>query len=215
MSDSASERTQEPTPRRRQLARQQGHVARSAELTTAVVCLSSVGSLLLLGPTVVRSGSELLQQHLSQVQLTAGAPEYHVHLRAPIGIEDGRHAGSLVAGTVCHGLCDAGDPDRLALAAAQRRARSSADCAGRAVQQLARTGAVVPPALADAQVGLCPGGGRLAAPRTPADRPGPGADDAGRPVAGGWPTVAADQRLEQPAAVVVGLAGLRLAALAV
>lgn len=80
MSDSASERTQEPTPRRRQLARQQGHVARSAELTTAVVCLSSVGSLLLLGPTVVRSGSELLQQHLSQVQLTTGAPEYHVHL---------------------------------------------------------------------------------------------------------------------------------------
>jgi len=36
--------------------------------------------LLLLGPTVVRSGSELLQQHLSQVQLTADAPEYHLHL---------------------------------------------------------------------------------------------------------------------------------------
>jgi flagellar biosynthesis protein FlhB len=53
MADYAGEKTLEPTPHRRQQARQQGHVAKSHDLASAAVLLAGLGLLLLLGGSLV------------------------------------------------------------------------------------------------------------------------------------------------------------------
>ncbi|MDZ4684256.1 MAG: flagellar biosynthesis protein FlhB [Planctomycetaceae bacterium] len=49
-SDDAGDKTELPTDRRRQQAREQGNIARSVDLTAAVVLLSASGGLYMLGP---------------------------------------------------------------------------------------------------------------------------------------------------------------------
>lgn len=49
-SDSGQERTEEPTPRRLQKAREEGRTARSRELTTTFILLTGLGSLMVFGP---------------------------------------------------------------------------------------------------------------------------------------------------------------------
>ncbi len=78
MSDSGQERTREPTPRRRQLARQEGHVARSRDLVAAFVCLAAMGALLVNGPLLLRGISQLLSENLSHVPIRADDVDYQV-----------------------------------------------------------------------------------------------------------------------------------------
>ena len=86
MSDSAQERTQEPTPRRRQMARQQGHVARSHDLVAAFVCLAAIGMLLLAGPLLWRGAGQMLREQLSQVSVAADDVDYHVQTWRRLGL---------------------------------------------------------------------------------------------------------------------------------
>src|SRR5437763_16750690 len=53
MSENWSEKTQAPTPYRRAEARREGKVARSAELTAAVMCLAALLLMNQAGPAVV------------------------------------------------------------------------------------------------------------------------------------------------------------------
>ncbi len=62
--DSGQERTEDPTPRRKQQAREKGQVARSRELNTMLMMLSSGVALLVLGPALVTNLSNLFRQHL-------------------------------------------------------------------------------------------------------------------------------------------------------
>lgn len=68
--DDAGERTEQPTPRRRQEAREQGHVPRSTDLTAAVVLLASLLLLNALGPGMLGRALALTRE-LGE----AGAPD--------------------------------------------------------------------------------------------------------------------------------------------
>jgi len=64
--DEFGERTEQPTPRRREEARERGNVARSADLTAAGHMLAAAAALFLLGHAVVRSLAELMGHYLGQ-----------------------------------------------------------------------------------------------------------------------------------------------------
>ncbi len=62
--DSGQERTEDPTPRRKQQAREKGQVAHSRELNTMLMMLSSGVALLVQGPALVAVLGNLFSQHL-------------------------------------------------------------------------------------------------------------------------------------------------------
>ncbi|HEB87892.1 MAG TPA: flagellar biosynthesis protein FlhB [Gammaproteobacteria bacterium] len=62
--DSGQERTEDPTPRRKQQAREKGQVAHSRELNTMLMMLSAGIALLVLGPALVTTLSNLFRQNL-------------------------------------------------------------------------------------------------------------------------------------------------------
>ncbi|GIX02103.1 MAG: flagellar biosynthetic protein FlhB [Thermogutta sp.] len=64
MPDDAGERTIEPTQHRRQKAREEGHVARSSDLVSALILLAGTGALLISGPALVESVVRLTQRYL-------------------------------------------------------------------------------------------------------------------------------------------------------
>ena len=64
MPEQSGERTQAPTPRRRQQAREKGQVAFSQDLGSATLLLVGVLALMLLGGEVVEFFGALLQQQL-------------------------------------------------------------------------------------------------------------------------------------------------------
>jgi len=51
--DSGQERSEQPTPKRLRESREKGEIARSRELTTALVLLTGAGGLLLMGPSLI------------------------------------------------------------------------------------------------------------------------------------------------------------------
>lgn len=63
--DSAGEKTEPPTERRRQEARQQGRVSKSMDLSAAVMLLGGLLGICLLGPRLFDSLSELMRHCLS------------------------------------------------------------------------------------------------------------------------------------------------------
>ncbi|MDH5571592.1 MAG: EscU/YscU/HrcU family type III secretion system export apparatus switch protein, partial [Gammaproteobacteria bacterium] len=63
--DSGQERTEQPTPRRKQQAKDKGQVARSRELNTMLMMLSSGAGLLFLGPPIVETLTEIFRSSLS------------------------------------------------------------------------------------------------------------------------------------------------------
>ena len=69
MAASADEKTEQPTPRRRKEAREKGQVARSQDLTAAVLLLAGFLSLALLGP-----GLWMCLVAMVQAALTGDAP---------------------------------------------------------------------------------------------------------------------------------------------
>jgi flagellar biosynthetic protein FlhB len=60
--DDAGEKTESPTPRRRQEAREQGQVARSTDLTAAIVLLAGLVLLNVFGPNVFQRMLELVRE---------------------------------------------------------------------------------------------------------------------------------------------------------
>ena len=76
MPEQFGEKTYQPTEHRRQQAREQGHVARSQDLASAVTLLGSLLILMTLGRPLVRFLGELVQQQLG------GAPELRVDAAA-------------------------------------------------------------------------------------------------------------------------------------
>lgn len=62
--DSGQERTEQPTPRRKQQSRDKGQIARSRELNTMLMMLSSGVALLMLGPALIMTMTNLFRDHL-------------------------------------------------------------------------------------------------------------------------------------------------------
>lgn len=62
--ESAQERTERASPRRRQEARTKGQIPRSRELTTALVLLTSAGGMLLLGGRMIRGLQDVFRHGL-------------------------------------------------------------------------------------------------------------------------------------------------------
>lgn len=72
MADSAGERTESPTPRRRQEAREKGQVAKSHDLSSATLLLGGMIGLRLFGPGLLGSMLELMRENLGASGM--GAP---------------------------------------------------------------------------------------------------------------------------------------------
>lgn len=64
-SDTSQERTEEPTPKRLQQARDKGQVARSRELNTVAVLLAGAGGLMVFGPQMLTGLIDLFRDALS------------------------------------------------------------------------------------------------------------------------------------------------------
>ncbi len=71
MADSSSDRTEKPTPKRREEARKEGQVARSADLNAALILLSALGVLAVVGPSIFHRLEEVVATGLAR----AGSPD--------------------------------------------------------------------------------------------------------------------------------------------
>jgi len=71
MPDQAGERTIEPTQHRRQKAREEGHVAHSADLVSAAVLLMGTLAIIFFGRELVDFFFQLTKQYLGEVLITA------------------------------------------------------------------------------------------------------------------------------------------------
>ena len=63
--DSGQERTEQPTPRRKQQSKDKGQVARSRELNTMLMMLSAGAGLLFIGPSIVETLTDIFRTYLS------------------------------------------------------------------------------------------------------------------------------------------------------
>jgi flagellar biosynthetic protein FlhB len=68
MSDDFQDKTEEPTPKRRSEARKKGKVARSKDLSGALVLLTGLLSLIIWGPELGRKVIEMLKVYLGQIR---------------------------------------------------------------------------------------------------------------------------------------------------
>lgn len=75
------ERSLEPTPRRRQLAREQGHVAKSRDLAAAALLAAGVGGVMLLGEGLANQLGGLAAESLREPALSLDAPSAVDHCR--------------------------------------------------------------------------------------------------------------------------------------
>ncbi|MDY6813323.1 MAG: flagellar biosynthesis protein FlhB [Pseudomonadota bacterium] len=80
-SESGQERTEQPTPRRLQQARDKGQVARSRELASAAVVTAGAGGLALFGPAL----AEGLAAGMREALLRAGEPAGQTRLALALG----------------------------------------------------------------------------------------------------------------------------------
>lgn len=67
------EKSQDPTPHRRQEAREQGQVAHSQDLASAAILVGGISAILFLGHGIAQYLARLIEQHLSETQLVADA----------------------------------------------------------------------------------------------------------------------------------------------
>lgn len=70
------ERTEQPTPKRLKEAREKGQVARSRELTTAVVMMAGASSCLIAGGSMLESLSNMLRTRLSAAAMSGGDAQF-------------------------------------------------------------------------------------------------------------------------------------------
>lgn len=81
-SDAFGDKTHEPTPYRRQKAREEGQVVRSQDLASALLLLAAVGLLWLTGRRLAGALRELTTEHLSGEVWLALTPQDVAHLAA-------------------------------------------------------------------------------------------------------------------------------------
>lgn len=96
MATYADDRTEAPTPRRRMEARTKGQVARSQDLTSAVLLLAAFGGLYHFGPPLCQMLTAMIAASLS-----SDAPENLSTLRAlaaGMGLQLGKHVLPLIGG---------------------------------------------------------------------------------------------------------------------
>jgi flagellar biosynthetic protein FlhB len=74
MADTVQERTERATPRKIRKAREEGQVARSAELNSVIIISFGFLTIFLLGPMLCRKLAALMQQTLHEAPLTALSP---------------------------------------------------------------------------------------------------------------------------------------------
>jgi flagellar biosynthetic protein FlhB len=82
MAESSGEKSQEPTQHRRQQAREQGQVPRSQDLSSAVLLLTGLSGLLMLGGGVVRFLGGFTRHQLGEAWLSADAQFFTAHWNA-------------------------------------------------------------------------------------------------------------------------------------
>jgi flagellar biosynthetic protein FlhB len=78
--DNFQDRTEQATPRRREKAREEGQVARSMDLNSAMIILLGFASLLVLGPYLVQQSQQLLRYTLANAPLIAKSDPTFVKL---------------------------------------------------------------------------------------------------------------------------------------
>jgi flagellar biosynthetic protein FlhB len=66
MAESKGDKTEKPTPKRRQKAREQGQVARSADLNSTAVLLATIAALAVTGPHLLSTCEQILSAGLSR-----------------------------------------------------------------------------------------------------------------------------------------------------
>jgi len=96
MATYADDRTEAPTPRRRMEARSKGQVARSTDLTSAVLLMAAFGGLYFFGPPLCQVLTAMIVAALSgdsAASLSAVGP-----LASTMGLQLGRHLIPLLAG---------------------------------------------------------------------------------------------------------------------
>ncbi|MBX3394077.1 MAG: flagellar biosynthesis protein FlhB [Phycisphaerae bacterium] len=71
MADSAGERTEAPTPRRRQEAREKGQVAKSTDLSSAVLLLGAMLGLRMFGGNLFGSLMQVMRENLAEIDASA------------------------------------------------------------------------------------------------------------------------------------------------
>lgn len=74
MSDESEDASQPASPRRRQLAREQGHVARSPELVFAIACAVAVSGLLIVGVPLFQRLQSAMRQDMVRAAVRVGDP---------------------------------------------------------------------------------------------------------------------------------------------
>src|SRR4051812_43398877 len=75
MAEDTGDKTEAPTPRRRQEAREQGNIARSPDIVAAALLLGVMYTLSVTGPNVVRALRSLMAYVLSPSGLTSQASD--------------------------------------------------------------------------------------------------------------------------------------------
>ena len=101
MPDTSYEKTQDPTPHRRQKAREEGSVAKSQDLGSAVVLIAGIAALLVCGGTLVDFLAGYGKQQLGGARVACRRTG-----RSPWPMFDGvlSRAGPLPAADPRHGL---------------------------------------------------------------------------------------------------------------
>src|SRR4051812_23026928 len=100
MAEDFGEKTEAATPRRRQEAREQGNIARSADLTGATVI---VGMMLLLnwqGPALVRTLKGLIVEMLGESEMNSAGGTEAAHSMVPALIGVGKAMAPLLLGVM-------------------------------------------------------------------------------------------------------------------
>jgi flagellar biosynthetic protein FlhB len=112
MAEQTGEKSEAPTPKRRQEARERGQVARSMDLTAAVVILASLLMLSWTGGAVVRALQAIMQHSLSPETLSGTAPpdlwQLGVDVLGPISIAMLPILGGIVLAAIIVNLVQVG-----------------------------------------------------------------------------------------------------------
>src|SRR5215813_15404406 len=104
MADDAGQRTEAPTPRRRADARQRGQVARSTDLSSAVLLLGALICLRWFGPMMIAAMYKSMHEHLSVTDPAAAGRVDMVPIILSVGMAVLSASWPVLAGLIVLGL---------------------------------------------------------------------------------------------------------------
>ncbi|HEX4055436.1 MAG TPA: flagellar biosynthesis protein FlhB [Tepidisphaeraceae bacterium] len=122
MAESTGDKTEVPTPRRRQEAREQGNIARSHDLTSAVLLIGALYLMRWFGPKLILTLRDVVGQQLSAASMSnlnaQAAGEQVVHSLAKVSIALAPMLGGAVFIVIVANVAQVGfnfSPQRLAI----------------------------------------------------------------------------------------------------